>query len=1207
MDVNIDRGAACVAGRIRKLPLALVVLLCLVVSPSVLGREIGKVLFIGNSITAHGVAEQLNWHGYWGMAASSRQNDYVHQAYSRISAYQGFKPDLYISGRDTGTAGMITNALAVVDQLNAVGADLIVVQLGENDKCANDVFIETYAKLINALKESKSNPIVACVGTWHTVQRNAPIRQVAEETGSIFVDTSRISLDDRNSAKDKKDFPAGVQWHPGDSGMRLYGLAIFEALKPVLSAGVERNPGGNIGRKLTGIVPEPKNVNKNGTKHFAIEDSTVLLVDVDRDKLVDRGVALLKDDFKALYDIDLHVKYETLNRGGNAIMLVNDEKRFKPALAGSVENVRQVDLRNDEGYVLVSGGDAVFVEALTPAGTLYGIQTLRQLLALDRSVVPAVIGDYPSQEIRAVYVGFPESPEWLVRKMARLKINLCIVESRWSGKGNWWYNPTGDNLKEARAFIALCRDYGIEVVPLIQGLGWAYGVVDENPNCAEGIWVEKEAIALSGNDPVEFPHRNLLVTEHSPIVIGSRDGQRVFREGVDYELIRGVTRRPFANGNAPWKIRRLPTGDVPEGEPVLASYNYMDYSPLQTPYCPAEPETYKIVDRVLEGVIREFKPKYIHIGHDEVIHKFRDGRSLKSGKRVEELMGGDIQHWCAKAKELDPEVKLMIWDDLLRPDADGGKILEYVPDDVIICPWEYRSTTDSRSRIEHMLDWFVVKKGRPTLGTASGYFPNNSLDWLNACAKLTEFDDDLGFMFTYWGRFPTLWGKLGFSANLMWSGDSTDDWSRLIDTCNYFRQIYGLELDLGLDFYKQKEWLADSVNRVLLSGQDGKAFDIRAKRLKKELSKSYDRSFARDDLAVGTFPEKTMTQLDRLAGLYRSMYLYGEALAGKDSRMRDVLELMMSVEPERRDEFEQCLAQWDQDGKMPSGEKLFGVKIDPLSPVEVQGTVLPVSGVRTLATSGNGTVYDVGGQLMLCRASSLSPSSCRFEISGDGQVYEPVPVRSVGNDYVWKPMAGRFLNVISVDPVNVQIYAVKMQTPVVCSAKEDGGAWHQGEFWGGVPRYSQFTTSSGAISSVSASAAMANDSSNLYFNFSVPTNNGGNGAVKVLFNKSPEQPAYMEITAGRDGKIDAVVHGFDNRRKHDLAVVNEMKDGVWTCSFAVPLSWLEMKLDDTGKATVNFLVKAPGAEEFDSWLLLPPNAKHWFNQQPFGAIQVVKQ
>ena len=74
-----------------------------------------------------------------------------------------------------------------------------------------------------------------------------------------------------------------------------------------------------------------------------------------------------------------------------------------------------------------------------------------------------------------------------------------------------------------------------------------------------------------------------------------------------------------------------------------------------------------------------------------------------------------------------------------------------------------------------------------------------------------------------------------------------------------------------------------------------------------------------------------------------------------------------------------------------------------------------------------------------------------------------------------------------------------------------------------------------------------------------------------------------------------------------MAVVNEMKDGVWTCSFAVPLSWLEMKLDDTGKATVNFLVKAPGAEEFDSWLLLPPNAKHWFNQQPFGAIQVVKQ
>ncbi|MDE6401229.1 MAG: hypothetical protein K2L54_01305, partial [Clostridiales bacterium] len=43
-----------------------------------------KILFLGNSITRHGVNKELGWYGDHGMAASCAENDYVHRLISMI-------------------------------------------------------------------------------------------------------------------------------------------------------------------------------------------------------------------------------------------------------------------------------------------------------------------------------------------------------------------------------------------------------------------------------------------------------------------------------------------------------------------------------------------------------------------------------------------------------------------------------------------------------------------------------------------------------------------------------------------------------------------------------------------------------------------------------------------------------------------------------------------------------------------------------------------------------------------------------------------------------------------------------------------------------------------------------------------------------------------------------------------------------------------
>ena len=95
--------------------------------------RIGKVLFLGNSITLHGPAPEIGWTGNWGMAASAQEKDYVHLLLDRIAKAAGGKPQVMI--KNVADFERRLNDYNLRDELKqelAFEADVIIIALGEN-------------------------------------------------------------------------------------------------------------------------------------------------------------------------------------------------------------------------------------------------------------------------------------------------------------------------------------------------------------------------------------------------------------------------------------------------------------------------------------------------------------------------------------------------------------------------------------------------------------------------------------------------------------------------------------------------------------------------------------------------------------------------------------------------------------------------------------------------------------------------------------------------------------------------------------------------------------------------------------------------------------------------------------------------------------------------------------------------------------------
>ena len=197
-----------------------------------------KILFVGNSITSHGPKADIDWHGNWGMAATSPDKDYVHLVTKALASKQGATPTIMVKnvadfernhvGYDI--AGKFADAAAFK-------ADLIILCIGENVPAlktpeAQTKYQERVTELLKTLKSSPKATVIVRSSFWANAAKDGAMRQASEAVGGTFVDISALAKDERNYARSERPYKhAGVANHPGDRGMAAIAEEIVKVVK----------------------------------------------------------------------------------------------------------------------------------------------------------------------------------------------------------------------------------------------------------------------------------------------------------------------------------------------------------------------------------------------------------------------------------------------------------------------------------------------------------------------------------------------------------------------------------------------------------------------------------------------------------------------------------------------------------------------------------------------------------------------------------------------------------------------------------------------------------------------------------------------------------------------------------------------------------------------------------------------------------------
>ena len=195
-----------------------------------------RIMFVGNSITLHDPCPEIGWHGQWGMAASAKERDYVHQLEIDI---QKLDPDAafcvcqvaewereYKNGNEK---------FPQYAEARKFGADIIIFRFIENvakSEYEAEAFQREIGRLAQYLNGTGKAKFIVTTGFWKHPADEA-LRAFALEKGCPCIELGDLGEDHTMKAIGLFEH-GGVAHHPGDKGMKEIADRIMKTLTRIM-------------------------------------------------------------------------------------------------------------------------------------------------------------------------------------------------------------------------------------------------------------------------------------------------------------------------------------------------------------------------------------------------------------------------------------------------------------------------------------------------------------------------------------------------------------------------------------------------------------------------------------------------------------------------------------------------------------------------------------------------------------------------------------------------------------------------------------------------------------------------------------------------------------------------------------------------------------------------------------------------------------